>query len=260
MSSPTCAVIPSREEGMVGMAIELLKAQIPVFATIECGLGPRETRFVLRKGEEERWADQVVSFCVERSEGDFAPCFNLDVPATTAPVRDAVTRFILTGDARPKLWVHERKESIELRRSASGGANEYGFWIEQQMQRSSRSPLVDGVLFGAQLLDCRSEVERFRVREVSHDAMPEGTGTMGSADPHQETHFAQDVEVSPTIVSVIVSTTEASRVTAGKKLQGSLLSAAMIRIYASSVAWRLRPLRRLASGVRGRLKPQGLPS
>jgi len=116
----SCSVFPSREEGLVGTGMESMLANIPTFASQECGLGFRDPDFVLRAGDAFNWADQVLQYCVKQTlvAPLKEPRESIRLSCSTA-VESAVERFILASEIQPMLWIRRLNDRLQLSTNAS---------------------------------------------------------------------------------------------------------------------------------------------
>jgi hypothetical protein len=112
----SCSVLPSREEGLVGTGIETILANIPTFASQECGLGLRDPDFLLRTGNVSNWANQVIQYCLNQT-----PVTQLDESRQSSirhagytAVESAIQRFILSNEIQPRLWFRRLGEILQL--------------------------------------------------------------------------------------------------------------------------------------------------
>lgn len=130
------AIVPSREEGLVGTAIESMARGIPTFVTSQCGLGAIDAAMML-PGDEDLWLDFIASRLTDPSLLE-RHRVNALVHTQTRfrsadPITRAVARFVDSNRLWPDFVVDPREHGVVITRSGSAGAAEVDAWMEDQM-------------------------------------------------------------------------------------------------------------------------------
>ena len=178
MSGSFCAVIPSREEGLVGTAVEAIRSHVPTFASIECGLGPRPTQFVLRPEEESLWPTQIIEFCARRAKECAAPLITAVEStqfASTQAVREAVSRFVTTGEVVPAHWLSQDGPTLHIGRRRTEGSISLSSWLEHFGADFHYGQELDQVLVGSSLLVALPEGASVSLERDLEDAPADGS-------------------------------------------------------------------------------------
>jgi hypothetical protein len=167
-----CCVFPSREEGLVGTAVDSIRSGLPTFATLECGLGPMPEGFCLFPGEEPGWASKVVTFSMARgnapSELRASGRFQ-----STSQVSSAIKRFIISGNVVPAYFVRQSRSLLRVSRRAENGSSEAFEWLGQFGTNPDSADYqdLDSFLLAASMLD-RDEFLNYVEVFETHNGRP----------------------------------------------------------------------------------------
>jgi len=156
-----CAVLPSREEGLVGSGMETIRAGIPTFSTLECGLGLRPIERSLVGSDIRQQARQVLEFCQGSLSVDHRP----DPSGvhgrfhSMVQIEDAVKRFLTDGDVVPKLHVDGSGAHLALTRWPSTTSRPLKSWLDKVKDHEA----FDGVLVAINILETNPSLNEVEI-------------------------------------------------------------------------------------------------
>jgi hypothetical protein len=166
----SCAVIPSREEGLVGAAVEAIRSGIPTFTTLECGLGARPVELQLRVDSVDHWAQQIVDFASTVTESGR----NLIIEQQTSPayasteqVYRTVRNFLEEGTVHPQLWVSQEMEQFIISRDSCRESTSLAHWLDSIDVDAAFDWELDAVTYGVSLLDSDRKLDRVRLSDAA---------------------------------------------------------------------------------------------
>lgn len=169
-----CAVVPSREEGLVGTAVEMIRSGIPTFATVECGLGLRPSEYVLDPTNSEQWSRQIVD-AVLRGSAELTTRAKPLLGATNnrfmscSQVSDVIKRFLERGEVVPHYWVTDDADVFSVAKSESVRSKTLKDYLKSNFESAESLEKLDGVLMCVGLLDGNVTLETVQLRSLSHE-------------------------------------------------------------------------------------------
>lgn len=247
MRNAVCAVVPSREEGLVGTAVEAIRSGIPTFATVECGLGLRPSRFVLDPRNRMGWSDQIVNFAIgaaSDSDRDLESRQSMTVSRfqSSNQIKSAIERFIDTQEISPEYWIWVGEVHVSVLRFEEAESVRWSEYAKLKSTELSPSPILDGIFLGIEYLENDNEISRVNLRYSPRVQQcleliannQEAEMLMGSVTPgrllvaREESFIAGTLEFLYSIVEVDSSDVIAGRSPRRGRLRRSLTAFAAI--------------------------------
>jgi len=163
LSRSICAVFPSREEGMVGMAIQTCGQGIPTFTTLECGMGLQTSEFLLKSKDADLWAQQIIDFCLidKRPDPDFPERCATPQGQVRTPflVKEAVKRFIESGELYPSFWIEEGVDSLTIGKNKNETSVPISEWFSSARSRNRLTVAYDAAYCAISILEKHEQTD-----------------------------------------------------------------------------------------------------
>ena len=193
LNQTACAVVPSREEGMVGAALEMLRFGVPVFATLECGLGPRPLRFTIDSNCPTDSAQKIINFLdtlASSSPGEDNSSSPWWKKIGTEHVSRSVARFIDHDSAILPTWVCRKTNQLGFTLMNDSRDNTHSTWepitdlLEEAVDPPKDDPLLDLLMLGQSELLRHPDTRSIALQVDSGLADSPESNVVGSTDQH----------------------------------------------------------------------------
>lgn len=251
-----CAITPSREEGLVGAAVESLRSGIPVFSTVDCGLGARPSAFVLTGDAQDGWASRVVDFALEIRRGSSTDSQkNLVHSAyeSTDQVADAIRRFCLGEPISPHLSICQRDAQTTVRRHGLESDKSMSSWLDKAWRGDRAGLELDSALTAAAFLASNPSFDSVEISTYPELGGCHPQFLVGSVFGNRIVEYeVAGVEVGHVQLNARWKPAKASGPKAQMSPRYRRAAIGLLSAYALHGAWRYKSIRKsIASRVRG---------